>query len=203
MMEDKLLVYITFLVLLIGGIISIRDSVLKAFHFAMFNNIGAFIQSKEVTVMCFSITMPGIDSLNPFKNKRSSDNDKKFYIDEQPNENQKSTIRFLGELEEVILLAIIALSNKNAYGVSIQSEIFNRTGINTSISSIYTVLGRLESKGLVFSTLGEPTNQKGGKAKRFFEVSDLGIKHLNKSRAVYTAMSKGACFSIDAEKSIA
>jgi PadR family transcriptional regulator PadR len=73
----------------------------------------------------------------------------------------------LGEFEQVVLLAILRLG-EDAYGASIRSEIEKCTGRGPTPGAMYTTLDRLESKAMVRSRMGEPTAQRGGRAKRFF-----------------------------------
>lgn len=93
----------------------------------------------------------------------------------------------LGEFEQVAMLALIRLQN-NAYGVPIRQEISERIGRDVSIGAIYTTLDRLEKKGFVSSRLGDPTPERGGRAKRYFKVEAPGIKALNESRKVMRRM---------------
>lgn len=86
----------------------------------------------------------------------------------------------LGELEQLVLLATLRLPD-NAYAVSIRDEIDERTGIPLSRSSIYVTLDRLDRKGYVRSWLGAPTPERGGKAKRCFEVTPLGRRALTEA----------------------
>lgn len=80
---------------------------------------------------------------------------------------------YLGEFEELVLLAIIALED-NAYGVSIRNLLEERTGRNISFGAIYTTLERLKKKGYISPRQGEPTNERGGRAKLYFDVEGLG-----------------------------
>lgn len=80
----------------------------------------------------------------------------------------------LGELETLILLATLRLA-EDAYGVSIRDEIRERTGRRLTRGAIYTALRRLERKGLLASEMGEPTPERGGRAKRFFTVTPAGL----------------------------
>ena len=83
----------------------------------------------------------------------------------------------LGEFEEVVLLTVAILYGE-AYGIAIIDEIESRLNRNVSIGSLQTVLMRLEKKGYVISAFGEATKVRGGKRKRFFELSDFGKKVL-------------------------
>jgi PadR family transcriptional regulator, regulatory protein PadR len=79
----------------------------------------------------------------------------------------------LGEFEQVVLLAILRLG-ENAYGVTIRKEIAECTGREPAPGALYTTLDRLETKGLVQSRLGDPTPQRGGRAKRYIKVTRKG-----------------------------
>lgn len=79
----------------------------------------------------------------------------------------------LGEFELVVLLALAQLGD-DAYGVAVQQEIARRTGRRTSFGAVYSTLSRLEAKGLVGSRLGDPTPQRGGRAKKHYELRAAG-----------------------------
>jgi PadR family transcriptional regulator len=96
----------------------------------------------------------------------------------------------LSELEQLALLALIRLGT-DAYGPSIQRELEETAGRTLSIATIYVTLVRLEKRGLVSSWRSDPEPIRGGKAKRFFAVTPLGMKALNASRAVMNRMWKG------------
>ena len=85
---------------------------------------------------------------------------------------------FLGEFEELVLLAIRKLS-KNAYGVTIRQVIEEKAGRPTSYGAIYATLERLEKKGYISSRQGSPTAERGGRAKKYYKVEAAGEKALN------------------------
>lgn len=86
----------------------------------------------------------------------------------------------LGDLEKFILMAI--LNNHNdSYGVEIKSDIKEKINKDISVGALYTTLDRLETKGLVESKLGEATEERGGRAKKYFRVTALGQNTLNDS----------------------
>jgi PadR family transcriptional regulator PadR len=87
----------------------------------------------------------------------------------------------LGRFEELVLLALVCL-RENPYGVTIRREIAERTGRDVSFGAVYTTLERLERKGYVSSRLGEPTPERGGRAKRYFRIEAPGIQALERSR---------------------
>jgi DNA-binding PadR family transcriptional regulator len=93
----------------------------------------------------------------------------------------------LGPFEERVLLALVCL-RENAYGVPIRREIVERTGRDVSYGALYTTLERLERKGYVSSRIGEPTPERGGRAKRYFRIEAPGIRALNSSRETIANM---------------
>lgn len=93
----------------------------------------------------------------------------------------------LGRLEELVLLALVRL-RENAYGVTIRRELAERTGRDVSFGAVYTTLERLEQKGYVSSRLGDPTPERGGRAKKYFTIEAPGIKALNDTREAIASM---------------
>ena len=90
----------------------------------------------------------------------------------------------LGEFEQVVLLAILRL-RENAYGVAIRQEIQKRTDREPAPGALYTTLDRLEDKGFVTSRLGDPTPQRGGRAKRYFTVSASGVEAVSRALSTF------------------
>ena len=89
---------------------------------------------------------------------------------------------FLGEFEQITLLAVARL-REDAYGVAIRREIEERSDRPVAIGSVYAALDRMERKGFVRSNVGKPTPERGGRAKRFYELSPAGLKALVDARA--------------------
>ena len=89
----------------------------------------------------------------------------------------------LGEFEELVLLTIAALVNE-AYSVGICDELTKRTGRSVKLGVVHSVLNRLEEKGLVKSKLGEATNVRGGKRKRYYTITSAGKSGLLKAKEV-------------------
>lgn len=96
----------------------------------------------------------------------------------------------LGEFEQIVLLAILRLADC-AYGVSIRQEIRERTGRSTVPGALYTTLDRLEQKGLVASRLGEPTPERGGRAKRYYDVTAAGLEAVERAQRSYQSLMQG------------
>ena len=83
----------------------------------------------------------------------------------------------LGEFEEIVMLTI-GILGEDAYGLAIKTEIESRLGRAVSMGALHTGLDRLEEKGYLRSKLGEATKVRGGKPKRFFQVTAKGQKVL-------------------------
>jgi DNA-binding PadR family transcriptional regulator len=96
----------------------------------------------------------------------------------------------LGSLEQIILLALMRLDG-NAHGMIVRREIEKRTGRNISIGAVYATLERLETKGYVSSFTGEPTPERGGRAKRIFRVEAAGKRALQISEQTIRSMTAG------------
>ncbi|MFO7285897.1 MAG: helix-turn-helix transcriptional regulator [Gammaproteobacteria bacterium] len=101
-----------------------------------------------------------------------------------------SRIPHLGEFEQIVLLAILRLGD-DAYAVAIRDEIRSRTGRSTAPGALYTTLDRLEQKGLVSSRLGEPTHERGGRAKRYYTVSAAGTAALERAQRSFQSLLEG------------
>src|SRR6266436_6767826 len=97
---------------------------------------------------------------------------------------------YLGEFEHIVLLSLLRLQDR-AYGVTVRQEIDERIGREVSIGAIYTTLDRLEAKGYVRSRMGEPTTERGGRAKRFFRVTAKGVRAVNSTHEALRSMSLG------------
>lgn len=96
----------------------------------------------------------------------------------------------LGEFEQLLLFALVRLGD-NAYGVSIRREIESRTGRSVSSGAIYTAMERLEARGYVSATTGDPTPRRGGKRKKFYRIERRGAEALSRSYDALHEMAKG------------
>jgi PadR family transcriptional regulator PadR len=96
----------------------------------------------------------------------------------------------LGEFEQIVLLAILRLGDQ-AYGVTIRREIAACTRRDPAPGALYTTLERLEDKALVSSRLGDPTPQRGGRAKRYFTVSAAGVSAVIQAQRSYQRLMEG------------
>jgi PadR family transcriptional regulator PadR len=89
-----------------------------------------------------------------------------------------------------VLLAILRLGD-NAYGVTISAEITACTSREPAPGALYTTLDRLEDKGLVTSRLGDPTPQRGGRAKRYFALNPKGLDAITRAQQSYRRLLEG------------
>lgn len=89
----------------------------------------------------------------------------------------------LGEFQEIVLLTILVL-NENAYGVTIQDEISERTGRAVSRGALHTALTRMDEKGFITSHYGGATSERGGRRKRYYQVTNLGKSALQEARTI-------------------
>ena len=90
----------------------------------------------------------------------------------------------------MVLLAIAHL-REDAYGIPIVEEIERRTGRSVARAAVYITLRRLEEKGFVASWMGEPTPERGGKARRHVKLKADGAKALRESRRAAERMWQG------------
>jgi len=97
---------------------------------------------------------------------------------------------FLGEFEQVVLLAVARLRG-DGYGVSIRQEIERRTGREVTVGSVYATLARLEEKGFVASLEGDPTPRRGGRARRLFRLLPGGAEALRATRGMIDSLWDG------------
>jgi PadR family transcriptional regulator PadR len=88
---------------------------------------------------------------------------------------------YLGELEQIVLLAVLRLGDE-AYAVPILEQIEAQTGRKLARGALYTALDRLETKGCLRSALGEPLPERGGRARRYFTVTPAAVRALKQSR---------------------
>ncbi len=89
----------------------------------------------------------------------------------------------LGEFEELVLLTVAALMEE-AYSVAVCDELSIRTDRTVKLGVVHSVLHRLEEKGLVKSQLGEATKTRGGKRKRFYQLTVTGKEALVRAKAL-------------------
>jgi PadR family transcriptional regulator PadR len=97
---------------------------------------------------------------------------------------------FLGGFELLVLSALIRLGDE-AYGVPIADAITETSGRDAALGSVYVTLDRLSRKGLVTSRVGEPTAERGGRAKTYFRVTAKGLRKLQHTKQTLNALWSG------------
>ena len=95
--------------------------------------------------------------------------------------------RLLTDFELMLLLAILRIGDE-AYGVPIAGEIERVSGRRVLLGAAYAALDRLESRRLVSSTIGRPTAERGGRAKRYFTVTARGLRAVKETRQALVAL---------------
>lgn len=97
---------------------------------------------------------------------------------------------FLGEFEQVVLLAVAQLG-EDGYGATVRREIQRRAGRRVSVGAVYATLSRLEDKGFVSSRYGEATAKRGGRSKRHYRLEPAGVRALEATRRMLDRMWDG------------
>jgi DNA-binding PadR family transcriptional regulator len=101
----------------------------------------------------------------------------------------KTTPTYLGEFEFAVLLAI--LHTEDAYAVPVRQVLEERTGRPVARGALYTALERLEGKGCVKSRMANPTDDRGGKPRRYFTVTPSGVKALWAAHSALANLTRG------------
>ena len=97
---------------------------------------------------------------------------------------------YLGEFEYAVLLAVMQLG-EDAYAVPMREWIETRSGRPVARGALYTALERLERKGCLRSRMGDPSPERGGRARRYFAVSPLGLRALRSTHTAFARLSQG------------
>jgi len=94
---------------------------------------------------------------------------------------------YLGELEELVLLTV-GILYPDAYGVAVMDELKQQADRDLNISAVHAVLTRLEEKGLLKSSMSDPTEERGGRRKRIFTLTAAGKRSLEEAQELRTQM---------------
>jgi PadR family transcriptional regulator PadR len=99
----------------------------------------------------------------------------------------------LGHFELLVLLAILRVGRvgDEAYGVPIAQAIEQSSGKPVILASVYNTLERLEEKGMIRSTIGQPTPERGGRAKRYFAITTAGRREVSAAKKALTVLWRG------------
>lgn len=89
----------------------------------------------------------------------------------------------IGVMEELVLLTVGSL-HQGAYALTILEEINEKAVKNLDVTTIHSVLRRLDKKGYVTSEMGGATAERGGRRKRFFQLTAAGKKVLDQNMSL-------------------
>jgi PadR family transcriptional regulator, regulatory protein PadR len=96
----------------------------------------------------------------------------------------------ISNFELMVLLALIRLGDE-AYGVPISQKIEEHSGHDVALGSIYAALDRLQARGFVSSSVGDPTPERGGRAKKYFKITGRGTKVVQETQRTLISLWKG------------
>jgi PadR family transcriptional regulator PadR len=96
----------------------------------------------------------------------------------------------IGEFEQLILLSILKVRDQ-AYGVTIHEELERHASRPIARGAVYMTIDRLEKKGLLTSTLSQPTAERGGRARRCYALTKPAILALKASRRTLLSLWDG------------
>ena len=94
------------------------------------------------------------------------------------------------EFEQMVLLAVLQAGD-DAYGLLIRRELEARAGRKVSHGAAYVTLERLVKKGYAETWMGEPSAERGGRAKRHFRVTAAGVEALRQSHEAMKELRSG------------
>ena len=114
----------------------------------------------------------------------------RWYISNKVKDIQDYYAPVLGELELLVLLALVRLGN-GAYGAAIRREIRERAGREVAVSSVYVTLGRLVAKGMVASYVGNPSAERGGRRRTHYLLDAAGQAALGRAFRTFQKMTGG------------
>ena len=99
----------------------------------------------------------------------------------------------LGEFEQMVLLAVLCArqSGDEAYGITVHAELERRAERRVARGAVYMTLDRLEKKGLLASSVGAPTAERGGRARRCYEVTRPALAALRSSQRALMRLWEG------------
>ncbi len=97
----------------------------------------------------------------------------------------------LGELEQMLLLAVLRLGDDQAYGSRVRDELKARGDRGVARGALYVTIDRLVEKGMLDSRTGAPTPGRGGRPRRYLSVTPAGLEALRRSRLALTNLWEG------------
>lgn len=101
--------------------------------------------------------------------------------------------KHLGEFEEIVLLAVARLEGEG-HGAAIHEEILHATDRDVSIAAVYVTLSRLQEKEFVAARSELAGEDRGGRPRKVFAVTDAAVAELRKSRLIQARLWEGLEF---------
>lgn len=89
----------------------------------------------------------------------------------------------LTRMEELLLLSVWKLQQE-AYGLEIRDHLSDLLEQKLSVGAVYVPLKRLKKRGYLSSWDSEPTEERGGRSKRFFKLTAKGVTALQNVKTV-------------------
>ena len=96
-------------------------------------------------------------------------------------------VQRLTDLEQLLLLSVLQVG-EDPHAGAVKEVLEERGERPSSLGSIYVTMTRLEERGMVESAMGDPTPERGGKAKRLYRVTEDGLEALRRSRRIMERM---------------
>jgi len=98
----------------------------------------------------------------------------------------------------MVLWAVIRLGGEG-YGASILEALNERVDRRVTPGALYATLDRLEGKGMIQSRLADPEPGRGGRRKRYMDVTSEGRAALERTRSEWMRVWEGIDLVTDAE----
>ncbi len=99
-------------------------------------------------------------------------------------------VSYLGELEQMLLWTVLRLGD-DAYGMAVRDELERRSGRDSARGAVYITLDRLVKKGYLEASLGDATPERGGRSRRYFQVTEEGKAALREAREALLSVWSG------------
>ena len=109
--------------------------------------------------------------------------------------------KFLAEFELYLMLAVTRLGSE-AYGAAIRREIEDRTGRPVSVGAMYLTLSRLGDKGMLTFTVSDPQPTKGGRSRKYYDLTPAGRDAMQHSVGMLHRMTDGLPLVTERGKSV-
>ena len=98
--------------------------------------------------------------------------------------------QILGEFEHHVLLALLR-QGEEGYSVPVIAELEEKTGREVSPAAVYIAFRRLEDKGLLISHLRSADPADGGRERRYYSITPLGLDRMIEARRALMNLWEG------------